>query len=165
VVEVASQTITWVLFTKAAHLVANAYGYSLKLAEADIVRWLGDHKRVMRWRGELRGQKRDTDPSEGSAEFWQVPKGEPYVLLQGPLSESRARRTTWAENPYRRRVVRLDERVYRPAQLSAYEFVCIEIAKEDVIAAMSPAAQARSAGMWPAKFKRRWRRPLAPPSW
>jgi hypothetical protein len=59
VAKAADQTTTWILLAEAVRLVADAYGYSLKSAEADVVRWLG--KGRIRWRGELRGRKRDVD--------------------------------------------------------------------------------------------------------
>jgi hypothetical protein len=143
VAEAAAQTITWILLAKAVRLVAAAYGYSLKLAEADLMRWLG--KGRIRWRGELRGRKRDTDPGEGSAEFWKAgPRGGPDVEMRGPLSESRMHRKTLASDAYR--FVRLGERVRRPVPLSDYAFFRIEVAQEDLAElAKLPAAPAETA--------------------
>jgi hypothetical protein len=124
----ADQNITWILLAEAIRLVAATYGYSPKQAEADLVRWLRDG---LRWRGELRGQKQDVDPGEGSADFWKGgPKGGPYVKFRGPLSESRLHRKTLASDPYR--FVRLGERVRRPGPLSDYAFFRIEVPQEDL---------------------------------
>jgi hypothetical protein len=130
VVEAGDQTTTtWILLAEAVRLVATAYGYSLKLAENDLVRWLREGK--VRWRGELRGRKRDVDPGEGSADFWKAgPRGGPYVEMRGPLSESRWHRKTLASDAYR--FVRLGERVRRPGPLSDYAFFRIEVAQEDL---------------------------------
>jgi hypothetical protein len=87
--EVDSEITTWMLLGEVVRLVTGAYGGSRKHAEADLMRGLGG--RQIRWRGLLRGRKLDLDPGAGSAEFFQ---GGPSAMLRGPLSESRARRTT-----------------------------------------------------------------------
>jgi hypothetical protein len=129
VAQAGNKTITWILLAEAARLIASAYGYSLKRAEQDLVQWLGDSQNPIRWKGELRGWKLDSDPGEGSAEFWQ---GGPGVQLKGPLSENMARRTTGAFMG--RHVVRPGGRLLRPRPASNYGFDRIQVAREDVIA-------------------------------
>ena len=95
----------------------------------------------IRWRGKLRGRKRDEDdPGEGTAEFWQQPEAGRTCSCGPPIGKPGAS-DGLGERRRRRLVVRPGERVARPAPLSDYAFVRIEVMREDVIAVLQRAAQ------------------------
>ena len=124
----AGDQVTWGLLSAAMLAVTDAY-QSPKLAESQLLQWLLASQ--LRWRSSLlKGRKRDSDPGEGSAEFW---NGGPSVRLRVRWQESWARRTTRA--PGRlvvRPVVHPGGRAARAVPFSDYAFYRIEVAQQDL---------------------------------
>jgi hypothetical protein len=136
----------WVWLSEAFELFEKDHQIS-KLAKTRLVEFLGDRGRQGHWSGTLhtsrkRG-KRDTDPGEGTPEFWrhEAGSGEKVRFDAGNLEQSWVRRTTYEPSANRVAAHALGKVAPQPRLRSRYAFTHIKVSLNALSTVSLAAAQ------------------------